>query len=60
MFAFVCAGNADGGSLLTLLFLGGPNWIFAGYLSILEWAPAGVLVLWIILTGRPRTIGGFR
>ena len=51
------ATNAVGGSLLTLLFLGGPNWIFASYLGILGWAPAGLLCLWIVLTGRLRTGG---
>jgi membrane protease YdiL (CAAX protease family) len=49
------ATNAVGGSLLTLLFLGGPNWIFVSYLGILGWVPAGVLCLWIVLTGRLRT-----
>ncbi len=51
------ATTAVGGSLLTLLFLGGPIWIFASYLGILGWVPLGVLCLWIVFTGRLRTIG---
>jgi len=49
------ATNAVGGSLLTLLFLGGPNWVFVSYLGILGWVPLGALCLWIVLTGRLRT-----
>lgn len=46
------ATNAVGGSLTTLLFLGGPNWVFASYLGILGWVPLGALCVWIVLTGR--------
>jgi uncharacterized protein len=42
------ATNAIGGSLTTLLFLGGPNWIFVNYGGILAWIPFGVLCGWII------------
>jgi hypothetical protein len=37
------ATNVVGGSLLFLLFAGGPNWIFLGYLGILGWIPSGIL-----------------
>jgi membrane protease YdiL (CAAX protease family) len=46
------ATNAVGGSLTTLLFMGGPNMIFASYLGILSWIPLGALSAWIILTGQ--------
>lgn len=46
------AANVVGGSLLSLLFLGGPAWIFFSYLGILAWIPLGALCMWITLTGR--------
>jgi uncharacterized protein len=46
------ATNAIGGSLTTLLFLGGPNWIFVNYGGILAWIPFGVMCGWIILGDR--------
>lgn len=46
------ATNVVGGSLLFLLFSGGPGWIFASYLEILGWIPLGALCRWIILSGR--------
>lgn len=46
------ATNAVGGSLMLLLFLGGPNWILVSYLGVLGWVPLGALCLWIALTGR--------
>jgi membrane protease YdiL (CAAX protease family) len=46
------ATNAVGGSLLMLLFLGGPNWIFLSYLGVLAWIPLGALCFWIIATGQ--------
>jgi membrane protease YdiL (CAAX protease family) len=46
------ATNAVGSSLTTLLFMGGPNTIFASYLGILSWIPLGALSAWIILTGQ--------
>jgi hypothetical protein len=38
--------------LTILLFMGGPNWIFAGYPGILSWIPLGAMCAWIILTGQ--------
>jgi membrane protease YdiL (CAAX protease family) len=49
------ATNVIGGSLLFLLFFGGPNWIFVSYLGILGWVPLGALCTWIIVTGRLET-----
>jgi len=46
------ATNAIGGSLTMLLFMGGPNWIWASYLGVLGWLPLGVLCTWIVLTGQ--------
>jgi membrane protease YdiL (CAAX protease family) len=49
------ATNAVGGSLTTLLFMGGPGMIWVGYLGILSWIPLGALSAWIILTGQLKT-----
>jgi membrane protease YdiL (CAAX protease family) len=49
------ATNAIGGSLITLLFAGGPDSIFVGYLGLLGWVPLGVLCAWIILSGQLRS-----
>ena len=51
------AMNTVGGSLAPLLFAGGPNLIYAGYLGMLSWVPVGAFRAWIILTGqlRPET-----
>ena len=46
------ATNTIGGGLSALLFMGAPNWIFAGYPGILSWIPLGALCTWIILTGQ--------
>jgi membrane protease YdiL (CAAX protease family) len=46
------ATNAIGISLTVLLFLGGGNLLFAGYLGVLSWIPLGGLAAWIGLTGR--------
>ena len=46
------ATNAVGGSLLMMLFLGGPNWICLSYLGVLAWIPLGALCAWIVLTGQ--------
>jgi uncharacterized protein len=46
------ATNSVGGSLILLLFAGGPDLIFVSYLGILAWIPLGALCLWIIFTGR--------
>jgi uncharacterized protein len=46
------ATNAIGGSLTTLLFLGGSNWIWVNYGGILAWVPFGMLCGWIILNYR--------
>ena len=50
------ATNAIGGSLTMLLFLDGPDLLFAGYLGLLGWIPLGALCLWIILTGKLKHI----
>jgi membrane protease YdiL (CAAX protease family) len=49
------ATNVVGGSLATLLFMGGPSMIWVGYLGILSWIPLGALSAWIILTGQLKT-----
>ena len=46
------ATNALGGSLTRLLFLGGSNMIFVGYLGLLGWVPLGALSAWIVLAGQ--------
>ena len=46
------ATNAIGGGLTLLLFMGAPNWIFAGYPGILSWIPLCAICAWIILTGQ--------
>ncbi len=46
------ATNAIGISLTTLLFLGGSNLLFVGYLGVLSWIPLGGLAAWIGLTRR--------
>jgi hypothetical protein len=45
------ATNAIGGSLTTLLFIGGLNGIFVSYLGLLGWIPLGGLCAWIVLRG---------
>jgi membrane protease YdiL (CAAX protease family) len=45
------ATNAIGGSLTTLLFMGGLNGIFVSYLGVLGWIPLGGLCAWIVLRG---------
>ena len=45
------ATNAVGGSLTTLLFAGGPDLAFVGYLGLLGWVPLGALCAWIVLGG---------
>jgi membrane protease YdiL (CAAX protease family) len=49
------ATNAVGGSLTTLLFAGGPDSIFVGYLGLLGWLPLGVLCAWIVFSGQLRS-----
>jgi membrane protease YdiL (CAAX protease family) len=49
------ATNAVGGSLITLLFAGGPDSIFVGYLGLLGWLPLGVLCAWIVFSGQLRS-----
>lgn len=46
------ATNAIGGSLTTLIFLGGSNWIFVNYGGILSWIPFGILCGWIVFGDR--------
>ena len=46
------ATNAIGGSLTTLLFAGGADAIFVGYLGLLGWLPLGALCAWIVLSGQ--------
>jgi hypothetical protein len=46
--------NAVGASFLTLLFLGGPNWIMVSYFGVLGWLPLGALCLGIVLRGQLR------
>jgi membrane protease YdiL (CAAX protease family) len=48
------AGNSIGATIMVLLFIGGPNWIFLSYLGILSWIPLGILSLWIVLSGQIR------
>jgi uncharacterized protein len=43
------ATNAIGGSLTSMLFLGGSNWLFVNYAGFLGWLPLGILSLWIIV-----------
>lgn len=45
------ATNAIGGSLTTLLFIGGLKGIFVSYLGVLGWIPLGGLCAWIVLRG---------
>jgi membrane protease YdiL (CAAX protease family) len=49
------ATNAIGGSLITLLFAGGPDSIFVGYLGLLGWLPLGALCAWIVFSGQLRS-----
>jgi uncharacterized protein len=55
------ATNAIGGSLTTLLFLGGPNWMVVNYAGFLGWIPLGILSLFILLSNRrtPQPIINF-
>ncbi len=46
------ATNTVGASLIVLLFMGGGNFIYVGYLGILGWIPLGIVSAWIVLTGR--------
>ncbi len=46
------ATNAIGGSVTVLLFAGGPDLLFAGYLGLLGWIPLTALCIWIIFTGQ--------
>jgi membrane protease YdiL (CAAX protease family) len=46
------ATNAIGASLTLLLFAGGPDTIFVGYLGLLGWIPLGALCAWIIFSGQ--------
>lgn len=46
------ATNTIGGSLTVLLFAGGPDFLFAGYLGLLGWIPLTALCIWIIFTGQ--------
>ena len=44
------ATNSIGASYLLLLFAGGPESLYVGYLGLLSWIPLGALCLWIVLT----------
>jgi membrane protease YdiL (CAAX protease family) len=46
------ATNALGGSLTTLLYLGGSDMMIVGYLGLLAWVPLGALCAWIIFSGQ--------
>jgi membrane protease YdiL (CAAX protease family) len=46
------ATNAIGGSLIFLLFSGGPNWILVSYLGVFGWIPLAAVCAWILITGR--------
>jgi len=46
------ATNVVGGSLTTLLYLGGADMMFVGYLGLLGWIPLGALCAWIVFTGQ--------
>ena len=46
------ATNAMGASLTALLFLGGADLLWVGYLGVLSWIPLGAVCAWIVLTGR--------
>ena len=48
------ATNVLGGTLLGLLFFGGPHWVLVGYTGVLSWLPLGLVCAWIIGTGRLR------
>ena len=48
------ATNVLGGTLLGLLFFGGPHWVLVGYTGVLSWIPLGLVCAWIIGTGRLR------
>ena len=48
------ATNTLGGTLLGLLFYGGPNWVLVNYTGVLSWIPLGLVCTWIIATGRLR------
>lgn len=51
------ATNAIGGSLMVLLFTGGPDFLFSGYPGLLGWIPLAALCSWIVFTGqlKPKT-----
>jgi len=51
------ATNAIGGSLTSVLFMGGPNWIWVSYAGILSWIPLGAVCAWIIWSGQLRPEG---
>ncbi len=46
------ATNAMGASLTALLFLGGADLLWVGYLGVLSWIPLGAACAWIVLTGQ--------
>lgn len=46
------ATNTIGGSLTSLLFMGGPNWVLVSYAGVLSWVPLGALCVWIVLSGQ--------
>jgi membrane protease YdiL (CAAX protease family) len=46
------ATNVIGGSVMVLLFAGGPDFLFASYLGLLGWIPLTALCIWIIFTGQ--------
>lgn len=46
------ATNAMGASLTALLFLGGADLLWVGYLGVLSWIPLGAVCAWIVLTGQ--------
>ena len=51
------ATNALGGSLTSLLFLGGPHFEFVSYLGILSWIPLAAVCAWICanFSTRPKS-----
>ncbi|MBA3534131.1 MAG: CPBP family intramembrane metalloprotease [Ardenticatenales bacterium] len=48
------AANTFGGTWLSLLFFGGPNWELVSFGSVLAWVPMGLLCAWLIASGQLR------
>ena len=46
------ATNNIGGDLVLILFGGGANFLYVGYVGLLGWIPLGALSAWIVFTGQ--------